>query len=148
VNAVVAAGMAPVVVVGEDREGEPAEEAVAAQVDAWLADVPAGADAVVAYEPAWAIGRPRPAPPEQVARATRAVRALLRDRLDDARVIYGGSAQPGTFAAIARAAGADAALAAEGVPDGVFMARSGIEPRDFVTVVHEVRGARRPGGAG
>jgi triosephosphate isomerase len=59
-------------------------------------------------------------------------------------VIYGGSAQPGTFAAIAQAAGTDAAA----VPDGVFMARAGIEPRDFVAVVHEVRGARRPGGAG
>ncbi len=152
VNAVVAAGMAPVVVVGEDREGDPAERVVAAQVDAWLADVPAGADAVVAYEPAWAIGRPRPAPAEHVARSTRAVRALLRDRLDDARVIYGGSAQPGTFGAIARvaAAGTDptADPAADAVPDGVFMARSGVEPRDFVAVVHEVRGARRSGGAG
>ncbi len=148
VNAVVGAGMAPIVVVGEDREGEPAERAVAAQVDAWLADVPAGADAVVAYEPAWAIGRPRPAPPGHVADATRAVRALLRERLDDARVIYGGSAQPGTFAAIAEAAGSDA----DAVPDGVFMARFGIEPRDFLTVVHEVRRARpagvRPDGAG
>jgi triosephosphate isomerase len=130
VDAVVEAGMAPVVVVGEDREGEPAEEAVRAQVDAWLPDV--------AYEPAWAIGRPRPAPPEHVTRSTRTVRALLADRFDDPRVVYGGSAQPGTFAAIARAAGPDAAA----VPDGVFMARFGISPRDFLTVVAEVRGVR------
>jgi triosephosphate isomerase len=136
--AVAAAGMAPVVVVGEDRAGEAAEEVVAAQLDAWLADVAPGTDVVVAYEPAWAIGQPRPAPPEHVARATRAVRTLLADRRDDARVIYGGSAQPGTFAAIARAAGEDAAA----LPDGVFMARFGLSPRDFLTVVAEVRRAR------
>jgi triosephosphate isomerase len=168
VNAVVAAGMAPVVVVGEDREGEPAEEAVQAQVDAWLPDVPAGADVLVAYEPTWAIGQPRPAPPEHVTRATRAIRALLADRFDDPRVVYGGSAQPGTFAAIARAAtapanpeseGAEAAGAGsateersptgsrppDGVPDGVFMARFGVSPRDFLTVVDEVRGVRADG---
>jgi triosephosphate isomerase len=114
---------------------------VQAQVDAWLPDVPAGADVLVAYEPAWAIGRPRPAPPEHVTRSTRAIRALLADRFDDPRVVYGGSAQPGTFAAIARAAGPDAAA----VPDGVFMARFGISPRDFLTVVAEVRGVRPDG---
>ncbi len=143
VNAVVAAGMAPVVVVGEDREGEPAEEAVQAQVDAWLPDVPAGADVLVAYEPTWAIGQPRPAPPEHVTRATRAIRALLADRFDDPRVVYGGSAQPGTFAAIARAAATPATP--DGVPDGVFMARFGLSPRDFLTVVDEVRGVRADG---
>jgi triosephosphate isomerase len=138
VNAVVEAGMAPIVVVGEDREGEPAEKAVQAQIDTWLKDVPAGADVVVAYEPAWAIGRPQPAPPEHVAHSTLAVRGLLRGRLDDPRVIYGGSAQPGTFAAIAQAAGTTPAA----VPDGVFMARFGLEPRDFLTVVREVRSTR------
>jgi triosephosphate isomerase len=137
VNAVVEAGMAPIVVVGEDREGEPAAEAVQTQVDTWLPDVPSGADVVVAYEPTWAIGRPQPAPAEHVARSTLAIRELLRGRLDDPRVIYGGSAQPGTFAGVARAAGTAAA-----VPDGVFMARFGLEPDNFLTVVREVRGAR------
>jgi triosephosphate isomerase len=111
---------------------------VQAQVDAWLPDVAAGAEVVVAYEPAWAIGRPQPAPPEHVARATSAIRALLRGRLDDPRVIYGGSAQPGTFSGIAQAAGTTTAA----VPDGVFMARFGLEPRDFLTVVREVRAVR------
>ena len=138
VNAVASAGMAPIVVVGEDREGEPVEKVVAAQVDAWLADLPASAEVVVAYEPAWAIGQPQPAPPEHVASSTRAIRELLGGRLDDPRVIYGGSAQPGTFRAIAQAAeGAAAAL-----PDGVFMARFGLSPADFLTVTREVREAR------
>jgi triosephosphate isomerase len=138
VNAVVEAGMAPIVVVGEDREGDPAEKAVLAQVEAWLPDVPAGADVVVAYEPSWAIGRPKPAPPEHVARSTVAIRELLNGRLDDPRVIYGGSAQPGTFSSVAQAAGATAAA----VPDGVFMARFGLAPQDFLTVADEVRRTR------
>ena len=127
--------MAPIVVVGEDREGEPAEKAVQAQVDTWLPDVPAGADVVVAYEPAWATAARSPrrpstwrAPPSPSARCCAAA-------LDDPRVIYGGSAQPGTFSGIAQAAGTTAAA----VPDGVFMARFGLEPRDFLTVVREVR---------
>ena len=91
---------------------------------------------VVAYEPAWAIGRPQPAPPEHVAASTLAVRKLVEGRAADPRVIYGGSAQPGTFRAIRAAASTDAA-----VPDGVFMARFGIDPQDFLTVVAEVRGA-------
>ena len=100
VTAAAAAGMAPILVVGEQEEGESAEKAVAAQLDAWLADLPDGADLLVAYEPAWAIGRPRPAPPGHVAEATLAVRGLVAGRVADARVVYGGSAQPGTYRAI------------------------------------------------
>ena len=66
------------------------------------------------------------------------MRGLLADRFDDPRVVYGGSAQPGTFAAIAGVAGADR----DAVPDGVFMARFGLDPRHFLTVVREVRQAR------
>ena len=78
---------------------------------------------------------PQPAPPGHVADATLAVRGLLAGRVRDPRVIYGGSAQPGTFGAIRDAAGEPAA-----VPDGVFMARFGLDPKDFLTVVREVRG--------
>jgi triosephosphate isomerase len=136
VAATVAAGMAPILVVGEQQEGESAEQAVAAQLDAWLGELPDDADLVVAYEPAWAIGRPQPAPPAHVAQATVAVRALVEGRVADPRVIYGGSAQRGTFRAIRAAASS-----ASGVPDGVFMARFGLDPQDFLTVVAEVRGA-------
>jgi triosephosphate isomerase len=135
VRATADAGMAPVVVVGEQREGESAERAVAAQLDAWLGDLPRHADVIVAYEPAWAIGAPQPAPPEHIAESTLAVRTLLKGRVDDPRVIYGGSVQPGTFSAIRRAAGHDGGA----MPDGVFMGRFGIDPDVFLTVVREVR---------
>jgi triosephosphate isomerase len=134
VTAAASAGMAPILVVGEQEEGESPERAVAAQLDAWLADLPDDAELLVAYEPAWAIGRPRPAPPEHVAGATLAVRGLVEGRVRDPRVVYGGSAQPGTFSAIRDVAGEAAA-----VPDGLFMARFGIDPKNFLTVVREVR---------
>ena len=134
VTAAATAGMAPILVVGEQEEGESAERAVAAQLDAWLAELPDGADVLVAYEPAWAIGRPQPAPPEHVAAATLAVRGLVADRVADPRVVYGGSAQPGTFSAIR-----DVAREAAAVPDGLFMARFGVDPKNFLTVVREVR---------
>ena len=130
------AGLAPIIVVGEDVEGASAADAVSGQFDRWLDGFPAGGEILVAYEPAWAIGRPQPAPPEHVAASTLAVRKLVEGRAADPRVIYGGSAQPGTFRAIRAAASTDAA-----VPDGVFMARFGIDPQDFLTVVAEVRGA-------
>ena len=57
------AGLAPVIVVGEDVEGASAADAVRTQFDRWLDGFPAGGEILVAYEPAWAIGRPQPAPP-------------------------------------------------------------------------------------
>jgi triosephosphate isomerase len=137
VRATAEAGMAPVVVVGEQLEGESAERAVEAQLDAWLGDLPQDADIIVAYEPAWAIGAPQPAPPEHIAESTLAVRTLLKGRVDDPRVVYGGSVQPGTYNGIRQAAG----NVSGALPDGVFMGRFGIDPDVFLTVVREVRGS-------
>jgi triosephosphate isomerase len=134
VRATAEAGMAPVIVVGEQRQGDSAEAAVEAQFDACL-DIPAGAEVIVAYEPAWAIGAPEPAPPGHIAESTLAVRALLKGRVDDPRVVYGGSVQPGTYRAIRQVAGTDL----DAIPDGVFMGRFGIDPDTFLSVVHEVR---------
>lgn len=130
------AGIAPIIVVGEDVEGTSAGDAVSAQFDRWLDGFPAGGEILVAYEPAWAIGRPQPAPPEHVAESIATVREMIGQRDAQARVVYGGSAQPGTFTDIARAAGD----AVEGVPDGLFMARFGVDVDNFLSIVREVRG--------
>ena len=137
VTATTDAGMAPIIVVGETEQGESARAAVAAQFDNWLPDFPPEADIIVAYEPAWAIGRPEPAPPEHVAQAVAAVRELLQSRVSDPRVVYGGSAQPGTFTAVAAAAAGDPAA----VPDGLFMARFGVAVDNYLSIVQEVRNA-------
>lgn len=104
-----AGGMTPVLCVGEtlaERDAGGTETVVARQLGAVLAAVGATAfgNAVVAYEPVWAIGTGRNATPEQA----QAVHAFVRARLateDGAvagrlRILYGGSVKPANAAAI------------------------------------------------
>ena len=77
-----AAGLVPILCVGEtlgDREGGITQEVVARQLDAVIAKsgVAALADAVVAYEPVWAIGTGKTATPEQA----QAVHAFIRGKI-------------------------------------------------------------------
>ncbi len=94
-----AAGITPILCVGEtlgEREAERTEQVVARQLDAVLARNGI-ADAVVAYEPVWAIGTGRTATPEQA----QAVHGFLRKRVGAAtRILYGGSMKPANAAAI------------------------------------------------
>jgi len=83
-----------------------ADAAVARQLDAVIARSGAAAlaQAIVAYEPVWAIGTGRNATPEQA----QAVHAFLRERVAAAqadvarglRILYGGSVKAGNAAAI------------------------------------------------
>jgi triosephosphate isomerase (TIM) len=99
-GAALKAGLTPVLCVGEtleEREANRTEAAVARQLDAVVAmnGVASFANAVVAYEPVWAIGTGRNASPEQA----QTVHAYVRDRMSaqDAkiagqlRILYGGS---------------------------------------------------------
>jgi len=103
--AVLAAGMTPIVCVGEtlaEREAGTTEAVVLRQLDAALAAV--GADAarcVVAYEPVWAIGTGRTATTAQA----QAVHGVLRARLAAAgaaeiALLYGGSVKPDNAGAL------------------------------------------------
>ena len=94
-----AAGITPILCVGEtlqEREGGRTQEVVARQIDAVRARGGIG-DAVVAYEPVWAIGTGRTATPEQA----QEVHAFLRQRLSaQTRLLYGGSVKADNAAAI------------------------------------------------
>jgi triosephosphate isomerase len=94
------AGMKPIFCVGEtleEREAGQTEQAVAVQLDALLngAGVKAMANAVLAYEPVWAIGTGKTASPAQA----QTVHAFIRQRVaqHDSQVaqslciLYGGS---------------------------------------------------------
>ncbi len=100
VPAALAAGLAPILCVGEteeERERDETERKLRSQVREDLAGVPSErlAEVVIAYEPIWAIGTGRVAQPEQAQEAIAFVRALLADRDREAaermRVLYGGS---------------------------------------------------------
>jgi triosephosphate isomerase len=94
------AGLVPVLCVGEtieQRQAGQTEQVVAEQIDAVIdaVGVAAFAEAVVAYEPVWAIGTGHTASPEQA----QAVHAFIRHKfaaLDGTiaghlRILYGGS---------------------------------------------------------
>ena len=99
----IAAGLSPVVCVGEtlaEREAEQTEAVVARQLDAVTErlDSEGLARIVIAYEPVWAIGTGRTATPAQA----NAVHAFLRERIAgrepnvaaELRILYGGSVKP------------------------------------------------------
>jgi len=93
------ADITPILCVGEtlpEREAGRTREVVARQLDAVLAKGGLG-DAVVAYEPVWAIGTGRTATPQQA----QEVHAFLRQRVTAAtRILYGGSVKADNAAAI------------------------------------------------
>jgi triosephosphate isomerase len=99
-RAVQAAGLVPILCVGENlsqREGGATDDVVATQVSAVIDALGVGvlAQAVVAYEPIWAIGTGRTATPDQA----QSVHAMIRNLIagHDAiiamslRILYGGS---------------------------------------------------------
>ncbi|HEY0207030.1 MAG TPA: triose-phosphate isomerase [Acetobacteraceae bacterium] len=114
VLAAVAAGLSPIVCVGEtdaQRSAGLEMEIVGAQL---AGSLPEGFDGVVAYEPVWAIGAGRSATEADVA----AMHAFIRERLvqqfprrgASMRILYGGSVKPGNAAALLALADVGGAL--------------------------------------
>jgi len=97
--AAVTHGLTPIFCVGEtleEREAGRTEEVVTRQLDA-VVNRGEFSQAVLAYEPVWAIGTGRTATPEQA----QAVHAFLRKKVPSETVIlYGGSVKPQNAAAI------------------------------------------------
>jgi triosephosphate isomerase len=114
-----AAGVKPILCVGElleEREAGQTEAVVARQLDAVIQKegIAAFLDAVVAYEPVWAIGTGKTASPEQA----QEVHAFIRTRLakQDAnvaakvRILYGGSVKGSNAADLFNRADIDGGL--------------------------------------
>ena len=134
VRAVLAAGLTPIVCVGEtlpEREGGKTFDVVGRQVDGGLKEIPA-AEAVrviVAYEPVWAIGTGKTATPAQA----QEVHAFLRGRLKElwggaagsVRVLYGGSVKPDNIAAL---------MENEDI-DGALVGGASLSPESFAKIV-------------
>ena len=115
--AAVAAGLLPIVCVGETREqrenGE-AESVVASQLRGALDGQKDLAGLVIAYEPVWAIGTGLTASPEQAQDMHAFIRACLEGvaGIDAAatRVLYGGSVKAGNAAELFARQDIDGAL--------------------------------------
>ncbi len=94
-----AVGLVPIFCVGESLERREAGEALAtigAQLQAVIDMVGLGAfkQAVIAYEPVWAVGTGRIATPEQVEEMHGFIRAQLGSIGAGIRILYGGSVKP------------------------------------------------------
>jgi triosephosphate isomerase len=134
VPAALAAGLRPILCVGEseeERERDETQRKLRHQVQEGLEKVDDGrlADVVIAYEPIWAIGTGRVATPEQAQEAIAFVRALVGDRSREAaqrvRVLYGGSVKPDNAAEI---------LVQPDV-DGALVGGASLDPDGFARIV-------------
>ncbi len=115
-----AAGMVPLVCVGEGLDVRQAGEHVPhtmAQVAGSLAGFTAEqvAGLVVAYEPVWAIGTGEVATPEDAQEVCQAIRGQVREThgdeaADAVRILYGGSVKAANVAGIMAKADVDGCL--------------------------------------
>jgi triosephosphate isomerase (TIM) len=134
VGALLAAGVRPIVCVGEtlqEREAGRTLEVVARQVREGLAGLGAETLAAVtlAYEPVWAIGTGKTASAAQAQEVHAAIRKLLRELAssvaDQIRVQYGGSVKPENAAE----------LMAQPDVDGALVGGASLKASDFVAIV-------------
>ena len=125
--------LVPILCVGEtldERESGQTEVVIARQLDAVLASsgIEGFGEAVIAYEPVWAIGTGKTATPEQAQQ----VHAFVRDRLvkqdegiaDRIRILYGGSMKPENAGALLR----------ETDIDGGLIGGASLNAEDFVAI--------------
>ena len=135
VKAVLAHGMRPIVCVGEtleEREADGTESKLTQQIRRPFDGIDAAGakDAVVAYEPIWAIGTGRNAEPADAGRVVEMIRATLAAKYDDAlaqgvRVQYGGSVKPGNIRE----------FMAHPEIDGALVGGASLDPEEFALIV-------------
>jgi triosephosphate isomerase len=134
-RAALAAGLFPIVCVGEtleERKAGRTHEVIRDHVEGSLAGADAGAMAkvTIAYEPVWAIGTGVNATPEQAEEAQGFLRGLLAERFgravaEETRIQYGGSV---------KAANAGALLACPDV-DGALVGGASLEAKEFLGIL-------------
>jgi triosephosphate isomerase (TIM) len=137
--ATIAAGMVPVVCVGEvesERAEGRHEDVVVRQLRGSLADlaISKADQLVVAYEPVWAIGTGRTATAADAQAMCALARQVLHDRFgsigDDVRVLYGGSVKPSNAAE----------LLAENDIDGGLVGGASLKREDYLAIARAAAG--------
>ena len=132
---VLAAGMTPIICVGEKLDVRKAGEQVPfvlAQVDKVLAGLSAEqvASLVIAYEPVWAIGTGEVATPEDAQEVCGAIRGRVAELLgaeaaDAVRIQYGGSVKSSNIVDIM----------AQADVDGALVGGASLDPEEFAKIV-------------
>ena len=135
IKAVAAAGMQPIVCVGEtlqQRDAGQTAEVVVGQVRAGLRGVQPEwvAGMAIAYEPVWAIGTGHNANPDDAGATIELIRETVREQSGGAaaegvRILYGGSVNPGNIKG----------FMAKRHIDGALVGGASIDPDQFAAIV-------------
>ncbi|MCC6534874.1 MAG: triose-phosphate isomerase [Burkholderiales bacterium] len=127
------AGLVPIVCVGEtlaERERGVTDAIVSEQLGAVIDGLGVGvfAQAVIAYEPVWAIGTGKTATPEQAQAVHTTLRRLVVQRdpgmADSVRILYGGSV---------KASNAKELFAMPDI-DGALVGGASLDPKEFLAI--------------
>lgn len=130
--------MVPILCIGElleEREANITEEVIARQLDAVidLAGIQAFNQAVIAYEPVWAIGTGKTATPEQAQEVHEFIRLRLarhdHETAENVRILYGGSVKADNAKQLFELADID----------GGLIGGASLVAEDFLTICHSVR---------
>ena len=134
VKAVLAAGMTPILCVGEkleDREAGRTAEVNETQVREGLKDITAeeAKNIIIAYEPVWAIGTGKTATPEMAQETHKEIREVLKSMFgtvaNEMVIQYGGSMKPENAAE----------LLAQADIDGGLIGGASLEAASFAKIV-------------
>ena len=137
-HAVQSNGMIPILCIGElleERESNSTEGVIARQLDAVIdmVSIKAFSNAVIAYEPVWAIGTGKTATPEQAQDVHQFIRLRLarhdRTIADNIRILYGGSVKVDNAQQLFQMADID----------GGLIGGASLVAKDFMNICHAVR---------
>ena len=122
----------PILCIGEiSTDANVAKVELKHQIRAALENVQTGESLVIAYEPTWAIGAENPASDGHINAMCLVIREeMAKLKIENFRLIYGGSAGKGLFEKIAPTC------------DGLFLGRRAHDPLSFLTIVQECKSIR------